>query len=505
MRRALGMLLAVLMLTVGFMTAGAEGLKAPDYVMEGYDGSSAGHDWETNLFFQRMQEDTGISFEFRQFSEESQWKERKEALLQGENLPDVLFKAGLTDEETLAMAENDLLLDLTPYLEEYAPDLWKLLEAHPEWRKAITLPDGTIRALPSINELPANNLIWINQTWLNNLRLKMPENAEELTETLRAFKTGDPNRNGKADEVPLSVLGMWDLRFLGHAFGVVQNDYYIAQKDGKAVSLLTTENNRSFLNWLHQLWAEGLLDHTCFSTADSLRQVTDAKAVMTYGVFLSSSPLTVVPTEAMDQYTALAPLTYEGGQIYRDLLGPLTRGTFALLKNCPSPEKMVAWVNRLYTEEGSILIQVGRENEEYMWTEDGTWEWMQDLQTVANEVLPNATLSDGGISPGIITLSFQEKYADNRTGNLIAGMKLVQDVSVLPFPQVMMTAEDMKTLALLQTEIAPYAERKMAEFVTGDTPLDEAGWKAFAEDLEKRGLSRMTALWQKYVTEEGGD
>ena len=499
MRKLAGMLAAVFMLSCVLFPAGAESLESPDYVLEGFDSDTAKHDWETNLFFARMQEDTGIRFEYRQVTDADKWTARKEQILQGEDLPDALFKAGLTDRETLKMAEAGILIDLKPYLAEYAPDLQALLEARPEVMEAITLPDGTIRALPSVNELPANNLIWINRTWLANLQLEAPKTAEEFTEVLRAFKEKDPNRNGSADEVPLSVLGMWDLRFLGHAFGITDNDYYLSLQDGQVSSALTTDRNRAFLTWLHQLWEENLLSHQAFTTVDSLRQVTDSKAAMIYGVFLSSSPLTVVPAESLSQYTALEPLACEGIQRYRSLLGSVTRGTFALTRNCREPEKLVAWVNRLYTEEGSRLLQVGREGEEYMWTEDGTWEWMADLETVANEILPAATLADGGVAPGIVTEDFQAKYAERGTRELVESLARVGRLSVLPFPQRYLTAEDAEKAAALQAEIAPFAEQRMAEFVTGDTPLDDPHWEEFTAELNRRGLPEMIALWQKYA------
>ncbi len=502
MRKAMGWLLTLMLLCGAMAAPGAAENTAPDYLMEGFDGDSANHDWETNLFFQRMQEKTGVSFEFRQQKDEQAWTARKLEIAEGTDLPDVLFKAQLTDEETVTMAENGILIDLKPYLEEYAPDLWALLQAHPEYLAAITMADGTIRALPCINELPANNEIWINQTWLTNLHLETPRTAEELTETLRAFRDGDANRNGNTgDEIPLSVLGMWDLRFLGHAFGIIDNDYYLSAKDGKVTSSLTSDSNRAFLTWLHELWQENLLSHLSFSTADSLRQITDTNAAMTYGVFLSANALTVVPNNAMNQYVTLEPLEYEGKRTYRDLLGHLTRGTFALTKNCPNPERMIAWVNELYTEEGSILLQVGKEGEEYIWLEDGTWEWEADLQTVANDVLPNATLSDGGVAPGIITRAFQEKYTDPDTRKMIEDILRVQNVSESPMPLVYLSKEDAETAARLQAEIAPYAEKKMAEFVAGDTLLDDANWAEFTAEVEKRGLSEMVALWQKYISE----
>ena len=113
MRKGITVLLAVLLL---FSQAFAEtAQKAPDYTMEGYDGELSGRNWETNLFFSRMQEITGISFQFSQFTDAERWTERKREILQGENLPDVLFKAELTSSEVRDLYEAGRIIDLAPY------------------------------------------------------------------------------------------------------------------------------------------------------------------------------------------------------------------------------------------------------------------------------------------------------------------------------------------------------------------------------------------------------
>ena len=286
----------ILVFAMLFSTACAESIqKAPDYIMEGYDGGVTNRVWETNLFFERMQENTGISFQFRQFTDSDQWTQRKQELLKGEDLPDVLFKAELSSAEVRDLYRDGYIIDLKPYLEAYAPDLWKLLQEHPEWEKAITMADGSIPALPAINLLQNNDAMWINTAWLKKLKLEMPATAEELTEVLRAFKTGDPNGNYQQDEIPLAFLGMWELRFLGHAFGIVDNDYYVTAKDGVVTSSLISDENRAFLTWLHQLWEDGLLDPDGFTYTDSLRQITDEKKAIPYGLILSATPLTILP------------------------------------------------------------------------------------------------------------------------------------------------------------------------------------------------------------------
>ena len=275
MRKGIVWILALMLL---FSAACGESTqKAPDYILEGYDGKVSYRVWDTNSFFSRMQEKTGISFQFRQYTEADAWARRKLELKKGTDLPDVLFKAELNSSEVRDLYQAGQIIDLSPYLETYAPDLWKMLEEHPEWKKAITMEDGAIPALPAINTLQNNDAMWINTAWLKKLKLEMPKTADELTEVLRAFKNDDPNGNYQKDEIPLGFIGMWELRFLGHAFGIIDNDYYVTEKDGKVTSSLTSDENRAFLTWLHQLWEEGLLDHTGFSTTDDARQITDEK------------------------------------------------------------------------------------------------------------------------------------------------------------------------------------------------------------------------------------
>ena len=188
MRKAAAWILMIVML---LSTACAESRqKAPDYLMEGYDGNVSYRVWDTNLFFERMQESTGISFQLRQHTDYDEWTRRKEELLSGTDLPDVLFKAELSASEVRDLYGNGYIIDLAPYLEQYAPDLWKALEEHPEWKKAISMQDGAIPALPSINTLQNNDAMWINTAWLQKLKLETPTTAEELTGVLRAFKTG---------------------------------------------------------------------------------------------------------------------------------------------------------------------------------------------------------------------------------------------------------------------------------------------------------------------------
>lgn len=498
MKRILGLVL-VLVLLAGCAGGFAEGLKAPDFILEGFDGEDSLRDWESNVFFQRMEEKTGISFQFRELNKYAQWQERKRAILEGEDLPDVMFKAELEVGEIRDLYAAGILIDLKPYLEEYAPDLWKLLQENPDILAAVSMEDGAIPALPNINELQNNDVMWINSSWLKRVGMDMPETAEELTEVLRAFRDQDPNSNGKKDEIPLTFISMWELRFLGHAFGIVDNDYYVSVKDGKVTSFLTSEENRAFLTWLHQLWEEKLIDHNGFTSADSLRQITDENATIPYGVILSSSPLTVVPTSAMNAYRIVLPLEYNGEKVYRDLAGRVVRGAFAITRRCKEPEKLVSWVNYLYTEEGALMAQYGLEGKEYSFREDGLWEWNEDESTVAQYVLTRQTIGGGAAVPGRTPVEFQEKYVNEGTRTEVEDLFELKQYSELPYPQVILSKEDEKAVASIQKDLSAYVETTMARFVTGDIPLNDEQWTLFCETVEKKGLSKSIEIWQKYI------
>ena len=69
MQKLIALLAAAMLILTAFAQA-EEGQQAPDYLLEGFD--DANHDWENNLFFQRMQEETGISFMFREHTDKDE-------------------------------------------------------------------------------------------------------------------------------------------------------------------------------------------------------------------------------------------------------------------------------------------------------------------------------------------------------------------------------------------------------------------------------------------------
>ena len=119
------------------------------------------------------------------------------------------------------------------------------------------------------------------------------------------------------------------------------------------------------------------------------------------------------------------------------------------------------------------------------------------METVANVYLTEHTIGEGGVMPGVSTWDFQLEYAVDTARKTVEQMAELKKVSVLPYPQVWLSAEDQETILSIQYDLSDYAEKAMACFVTGDTPLDDEHWNAFTEKLNELGLEKLIAIWQK--------
>ena len=494
MRKLTVWLLLVMMLMT---TPGAYAEES--FRMAGYDDETTNHVWAENLFFERMEERTGVKLELTQYTDPASWARAKAAMLAGTaELPDALFKAALTTQETQALYEAGKLIDVRPLLQEHAPNLWALLESHPEWLQAITLPDGAIVALPYLDVLQFNNAMWINENWLKRLNLAMPTTQEELTEVLRAFRDNDLNGNGdKGDEVPLTFASMWDLRFLLHAFGINANDYYITMDEsGRVSETLTTDANREFVAWLKQLWDEKLIDRAGFTATRIALEAPDEKSALVYGIMLAPTPAQMVHVSKLEQYVLLEPLTFGGEQTYRDLTGDVIRGTFAITSACENPAALLKWVDGLYTEEGFILAEAGMQGVEFDVNDDGTWLWLDSTEMLNNVILPQATMRTGTPMPGVSSVAFQKRLDDAATVRIINALERLREIDEEPYPLVWLTQEQQERVNELIYQIGSYAEQQMVWFVCGDVPLNDETWAEFCQTVRDLGVDEMVGIWQ---------
>ena len=145
------------------------------------------------------------------------------------------------------------------------------------------------------------------------------------------------------------------------------------------------------------------------------------------------------------------------------------------------------------------MAQYGLEGSEYLWNENGYWEWNADLETVANVFLAERTMGEGGTLPGLAASDFQLQYFQDAARIPVEEMAELKTHSVLPYPPVFLSKADADRVAEIQKPLDAYVQQTMACFVTGDLPLDDEQWNAFCTRVQELGLEEMISIWQKYV------
>ena len=165
--------------------------------------------------------------------------------------------------------ENQLIvdgavLDLTDYLQEYAPHCWEMVDES-IWelvRQNDPTGQGRIWYVPKVFDYQRHGAM-IRVDWLEAVGEEMPTTQDEFVEVLRAFRDGDPNGNGVADEIPTG--GREEARWMDYLFymyGIAMFEGYPGwdMYDGELTYSAVTPNMRDALEWIDSLYKEGLID-----------------------------------------------------------------------------------------------------------------------------------------------------------------------------------------------------------------------------------------------------
>lgn len=452
-------------------------------------------DWGEMGFFQEMEELTNINFTYRTSTSED-FTQNKQLAFASLDLPDLFYGAELTDGEVVDYGSQGLLIPLEDLIEEYAPNIQRLLDEDPELKASITTPDGHIYALPAIDQAPTSKtpILWMNGPWLEELGMDRPSTMEEFYELLKAFKEEDPGNVG--DVIPLTANSAADLRIsLLPNFGIVQDDG-IYEENGEVKYAYVQDEFKEYLKFLNRLYEEQLLDNEMFS--HTWEQFV-AKGERT-GIF-TTWPIVMVgfedPQEALN-YPMLPPMTSSVNDELQVIeYSEYYLGRAAITSENEHPEATIRWLDYLYTEEGTLLSRLGIEGETYEWNEDGQWVLLAEEGLSTTETNAKHAPGVGTNVPMVLTTEFYEKEGGNPAILEIyewAEEELLP-YAIMPYPQVYLTVEEQQELNTIKPDLDSYFEQMEARFITGGESIDEK-WDEFVETLESLNIDRVVEIYQ---------
>lgn len=496
-------------------------------------------DFATNEFTKFMENKTNVHIEWDTVPEQGA-QDKISLILASGDLPDVFFggdAAGgaiTADQEAQYGIEEKSFIPLEGLIDAHMPVLKKVLAASPGSRGFITSTDGHVYSLPVFNDCfhcSCAGKQWVYQPWLDKLGLKMPVTTEDYYRMLKAFKTGDPNGNGKNDELPLAgAVDGWHNgvdEFLINAFVFSDLDSTITANpdsrmgwylsNGKVDTIFTKADYRDALRYMNKLYREGLIFEGSFTQQyQQLTQLVENPDYPLVGVVTGGwgGMFSSFGGERYRNYRALTPLKGpKGFQAAATFLSTPNPGRMVITKRCTYPEVVARWADYLYSTEGTMRLRRGTPGNGWTWAEknevgiDGNPAIWHQLKPWNDKDPQNETWVRVGVWNDSSSLRLGQAAAAKVDLYGTDGLEmLLYQVSKnqyspsrkteLVVPPLKFTRDEQSELVTTKTEFAKYAKQSMTKFIVGNLDI-EKDWDKYLSDLQKLGVSTLLVANQK--------
>jgi putative aldouronate transport system substrate-binding protein len=455
--------------------------------------------------YQETEKKTGIHIEF-QSPTTGQEKNQFNLLMSSGSYPDVI-EWGWNDYPGggVGAMNGGIIIPLNDYIDKYAPNLTKLLADNPEIKKEVTTDDGRIYAFPFLRADPFLRTYFgmgIRKDWLDKLGLQVPTTIDEWHTVLKALKEGDPNRNGKADEIPLLIRKDTMLNFSNvflNAWGITSQ---FNLKDGKVMYGPIQPEYKEFLQTLSSWYAEGLIDRDYAATDDKQK---DAK--WTAGL-LASSELAVgggigkymtAMSEKDPDFNIVGvpyPTLKKGDKPVLGQITPIFNSVGAgISSNNKHIEETVKWLDYKYGEEGSLLFNFGIEGTSYT-MKDG-------FPTYTDDIMKNPDGMSFATALGRYAIPFGGPFVQDKRYQE-QNVSLPQQKEALStwmdvdnndwLPPLTLTNEESARMTAILTDVGTYRDEMFDKFVMGVEPLDN--FDKFVKTIEGMGIHEAIEIQQ---------
>ena len=493
-------------------------------------------DPNNRTIYKRLEEKTNVHVNWKTIQGD-QWGDKIALEMANiKTLPEFVNPAGIGDTDILKYTKQGVIIPLEGYITpELMPNLCKVFEQFPEYRDMSTDENGHIWTLPWIEQLGSGytaiqtigNMPFINVAWLDFLGLDMPKTTDEFKQVLIAFRDHaaelKEHFNIAGDIVPMSCIisgGNEDCTILCNGFGEGYGDpdsgrHIVIDDNKQVICAATTEGWRKGVEWLHELYAENLIDPDAF-TQEWSTYVAKGKSGR-YGVCFSWDVANIADVSMADIQAGTAdwaPLPMLKADVLNltpnngSFTSGFDRGRGAVLTaNAKNPALICAWLDQMYDPIQSPQNNWGTygEDDEFdifvMGTNANGEPMLQHapLGTASPVEVREAEMVDGCLA-----------VLDNYYGVYVTcpddaqyRLDWIKDIytpdmhTKYVFPNVFMSADDTKTLSNLNADINKCINTARANGIMNG--FTDADWNQLQADLQAYKLSEYLAIFQKYV------
>lgn len=447
----------------------------------------------------KMQEVTGIKLDYTVFPMMS---DNMTLMIASGDWTDIIGKVSENYANGLDGAlEEEVIIDLAPYLEEYAPDYYSYVMNTPNAWKDSSTDDGRVGGFFNFNQ-PGLSGFAIRQDWLKDAGIdKVPETFAELEDACLAVKNKHPELTRLFPMASSFIAQGYESEIMyGYGIETINNEFF-RQEDGKIGYAWTTDAARDYLEMLARWTKAGIVSKDEMVSGDIATMGNDlylGSALMKHndaGMW-GNEYLDMVEDPNFD----LVPMNYptvNKGDAIRFTAGLGAAADFwSISATCPDVETLIQAVNWLYTEEGTVAMNFGEEGVSYT-IDDGVYHYT-DLVTNNPDGVPlfmATAIYTGFEVPKIVMQEANDAKWVNQQQFDAQDYWRTQDRNSDGARKGKLTTAESEALAGY-TDIETYLQEKALAFAIGDTEITDESWSEFCNTIESMGIQTYIDIYQ---------
>ena len=463
---------------------------------------------EESPFHSGLIEHTGVNIDWQFPAAGTNATQALNLILAGGDLPDIIYRANGTGfkQDVERYMEEEIIRDLTDYIEEYSPAYYKFISSEDIYERALKTDSGKYYGYGLFQEDGGWNATYqgpvIRQDWLDRLNLETPETISDWDEVIKAFKN-------EFDAVLSFAWNRFRSTGISGAFGAYgAANYQLYIDDNNNVQLAHAQPEwKDYMAKLNEWWKAGLLDQDVMTMDDNIARTKALNEIMGIS-YTSMGQLTNWRSDAEEdgsgadwiglQYPKGDDGTLSmvfGGYGYR------TNNIAIVTTSCPDEKLEIAMrlLDYAYTDEGFLYWNFGTQGVSWDYDENGEPAYT-DLVVNDPDGLNDAVAKYGGTTwnaPGIQATKLL--YLKNTEAAIEANdlwfypNEDVVSKWQMP-PGVTLTIEESNRLDELVDSISTYVSEMTAKYITGEESLDN--FDSFVEQLNSMGLPEVLDIQQ---------
>jgi putative aldouronate transport system substrate-binding protein len=385
--------------------------------------------------------------------------------------------------------------------------------------------------------------IWYFMPWIRDNGRKVPETTEEFTDYLRWVKSGDPNGNGIADEIPMAfdtgdirnVIAYFAKPFMpfvntGSYFGLALDNYR------NIIEQYKDPNFRESLKYLAGLYKESLILPDSFTmTRDQIKALsTSSTPILAVEAISWKTDSTPQTAERWIETFNLPPLRGPSGQRNAGNQDPwsIMGAMYIITDKCKNPELAIALYDYFLNFDVELDGYIGPKGTAWDDPDLGTTSLMggepyykllvaQGRQTnntswdQANPMIRSSKFRLGEQAVGAPEAKRWLETGDPSLRDfLLPNMSYAEEMwyftslenskyampTELFIPPLSISDDDNARVSDILATLETYKDQVMVEFITGVRNINsDTDWNNYLAELDRQGSAEYVSILQKYI------